>query len=329
MKPINIFYKEPDPDRWFKYDHFPRKMVRRIVRGKQRPGGVGMVAINLIKGLEKLGIPYRLNDFKYIEKHPDEIACIIGKPNVLFDREWENPVLLGAGIFSHPVECPDLLVKYPNVKRILVPGEWMREMFEPYYHEKVLEWAVGIDTEKWSPGIKEESQVDFLIYDKIRWEHDKYQAELINPICRILKEHGLSFQFIKYGNYSEGELKEKLKHAKSVLFLCEHETQGQAYQQILATNTPILAWDRGGYWQDPYYYPKIKYGPVSSVPYWDDRCGMKFMGAGDFEVDLNNFLSNYKNFNPRAYIEENLTLEKCAENYLTIYQELEYELHIP
>src|SRR6202012_2736107 len=105
---------------------------------------------------------------------PDEVACIIGKPQVLFDRKWENPVLFGAGIYSHAVECPDLFTKYPNVKKILVPGEWMRKMFEPYYHDNVLAWPVGIDTDRWSPGIKEEPKYDFLIYDKVRWEHDKY-----------------------------------------------------------------------------------------------------------------------------------------------------------
>ena len=41
-----------------------------------------------------------------------------------------------------------------------------------------------------------------------------------------------------------------------MIFLCEHETQGIAYQQALSRNVPILAWDRGGDWQDPTYYPE-------------------------------------------------------------------------
>jgi len=39
MSSLNIFYEEPDPDRWFLYDRYPRKVIRRIFRGKQRPGG--------------------------------------------------------------------------------------------------------------------------------------------------------------------------------------------------------------------------------------------------------------------------------------------------
>jgi glycosyltransferase involved in cell wall biosynthesis len=326
LKPLNLFYSEPDPDRWFKYDHYPRKIIRQLVRGKLRPGGVAMVSINLMKGLDKLGVPYRLNDYNYIRKHPDEVACIIGKPHVLFDRKWENPVLFGAGVYSHAVECPDLFTKYPNVKKILVPGEWMCKMFEPYYHDNVLAWPVGIDTDRWSPGIKEEPKFDFLVYDKVRWEHDKYQAALIDPICKELDKRSLSYQFIKYGSYEPRELVEKVKYARSVIFLCEHETQGLAYQQILATNTPILAWDRGGYWQDPSYYPEIKYGPVSSVPYWDEQCGVKFNSADDFGSQLDKFVDQHKNFNPREYIVANLTFEKCAEAYLDIYNKLVKEL---
>ena len=326
IKPLNLFYQEPDPDRWFKYDRYPRKIIRRLFRGKQRPGGVAMVAINLMKGLDKLGIPYRLNDFRYIKKNPEEIACIIGKPQVLFERQWANPILFGAGIYSHPVNCPDLFIKYPNIKKVLVPGEWMRKMFEPYYHERVLAWPVGIDAELWSPNIKAQSRFDFLIYNKVRWQNDKYQKELIEPICRKLDEHSLSYQFISYGSYKPNELVEKIKYSKAVLFLCKHETQGLAYQQILATNTPILAWDRGGYWKDPSYYPEIKFEPVSSVPYWDERCGLKFKDVEDFGEGLTNFIKKMPFFEPRKYILENLTLEKCAEDYLRIYNQILEEL---
>src|SRR5690606_20525507 len=97
----------------------------------------------------------------------------------------------------------------------------------------------------------------------------------------------LSYTVIKYGNYNHIELQQKINASKAVIFLCEHETQGLAYQQILSTDTPILAWDHGEYWIDPYYYPnRVKFKPVSSVPYWDERCGVKFTSIQDFESKL-------------------------------------------
>lgn len=286
-----------------------------------------MVAINLMKGLDKIGVSYRFNDYTYIRKHPDELACIIGKPHLLFEKKWCNPVLFGAGVFSHPSDCPDLFVKQPNVQCILVPGEWVRKMFEPFYGDKVLAWPVGIDTDYWCPN-SGEKQFDFLIYDKVRWEHDHFQHELIEPIMQVLQQQGLSYHFIRYGSYAPEELKAKLDQSTAAIFLCEHETQGLAYQQILATNTPILAWNRGGYWQDPEYYPdRICYEPVTSVPYWDGRCGETFAGASDFASALKIFTASLtkKAYSPRDYILENLTLEKCAREYVNIVRSLNGE----
>jgi glycosyltransferase involved in cell wall biosynthesis len=122
-------------------------------------------------------------------------------------------------------------------------------------------------------------------------------------------------------------LKDKLCESRAVIFLCRSETQGFAYQQILSTNTPILAWDEGGYWKDRDYYPdRVKYEPVTSVPYWDERCGTKFTGINDFEENLKTFLRKINDFKPREYILENLTLEKCAQQYLDIYREVEKEI---
>ncbi|SDE03905.1 hypothetical protein SAMN05216464_103424 [Mucilaginibacter pineti] len=276
-----------------------------------------------MKGLDRLGVTYRLNDYRYASKHPEEIVCIIGMPYLLYTKSWRNPIIFGAGIYSHAIECPDLLLRYPNVKRVLVPGEWMRQMFEPFYGEKVIAWPVGTDTDQWSPEIKQAPEYDFLIYNKIRWQHDYYEETLLAPIRAVLEKKGLSYRTITYGHYKPEELLAGLQLCKNVLFLCEHETQGLAYQQILATGTPVLAWDRGGFWQDPAYYPqRVQFSPVSSVPYWDKRCGLTFTAFSDFESKLTAFLIGARDFRPRDYVMENLTLEKCADNYLGIYNQI-------
>jgi len=325
LKAINLFYSEPDPDRWIKFDRYPRRWIRRILRGKPKPGGVMMVALELIKGLELLNIPYRFNDYKYAKQHPEELIGVIGKPHLIFERRFKNPILFGAGVFSHPIECPDLFQKYPNVKKILVPGEWMKEMCEPYYGNQVKSWAVGIDSNLWASTNNKPKEYDFLIYDKVRWNYESLKNELINPIYKILKEKNLSYHIIKYGNYIPSQLRDMIEMSKAVIFLCEHETQGIAYQQILSTDTPIFAWDRGGFWQDPYYYPeKVKFQPVSSVPYWDNRCGLKFRDINQFNELLPQFLDQLQNhnFEPRQYILENLTLKICTQKYVDIYQSL-------
>ncbi|MDN5289004.1 MAG: glycosyltransferase [Mucilaginibacter sp.] len=320
MLRLNIFYEEPDPDRWFKYDRYPRKLIRRFIRGRQRPGGVMMVAINLLKGLDRLDIPYRFNDFKYASKHPKEIVCIIGKPQVLFDRQWKNPIILGAGIFSHPFDYQDIFEQYPNLKKILVPGEWMRQMFEPYYADKVMTCPSGIDTAYWKPTTVAPEK-NILIYDKLRPDHDEYIDTILHPVLEFIKANKLSYEYIQYGYYKPQELLNKVNNCQYAIFLSENETQGLAYQQILATGTPVLAWDRGGLWKDPAFYPhKVQFSGVSSVPYWSRECGMKFKNIHEFYTIIPQFTTALENneFAPRQYILDNLTLEKCATAYINI-----------
>ena len=327
MKPLNLFYENPDPDRWLPFDRYPRRLVRRLVRGPAPIGGQQLVFVNLCKGLDRLGIPYRVNDYRYARAHPREAVGIVGKPHVLDEIEWQNPILFGAAVFSHPLSDPDLLTRRP-VKTILLPGEWMRRMWEPQYGARVASWPVGIDTDAWSPetGPPAEVRPDVLLYDKIRWEHDRHEISLIGPVRAALARRGLRVTEFRYGHYKEHEFRAALDGCRGMVFLCEHETQGLAYQQALACGVPILAWDDGGFWRDPEFYPhRVQFSPVSSVPYWDARCGVKFGGMEDFEARLDEFLGRLSRgeFAPRDYIVENLTLESCARRYVDFYRAVE------
>ena len=317
---LNLFYEEPDPDRWLPLDRYPRRVIRRIVRGRPRPGGQTRVFLNLCAGLNQLGVKYRVNDYRHIQRHPDELACIIGKPHVLDKIPWRNPILFGAAVPSHPLADPDLLKRLP-IRKILVPGEWMRVMCEPYWGDRVVAWPVGIDTDLWRPRTKVNKTTDFLIYDKLYWNRENQVESLLNPIRETLKNRKLSWKEIRYGFYQEQNFQQLLSESRAAIFLSEHETQGIAYQQALASGVPILAWDRGGFWQDPEFYPhRVKFEPVSSVPHWDERCGLKFQNVAQFPNQLDVFWNRMRAeaFRPRDYILENLSLEKCAKDYMQL-----------
>ena len=58
---LNLFYEEPDPDRWISLDRYPRRMVRRLLRGKPRPGGQARVFLILCAGLDRsFAVSYRV-----------------------------------------------------------------------------------------------------------------------------------------------------------------------------------------------------------------------------------------------------------------------------
>jgi glycosyltransferase involved in cell wall biosynthesis len=181
-------------------------------------------------------------------------------------------------------------------------------MWKPFWDEAIAVWPVGIDTDRWRPASAAQKRFDVLLYDKVMWDHERYDASLIEPIREKLRQAGKSFREIRYGAYRE-----------AMIFLCEHETQGIAYQQALAAGVPIMAWDRGGYWLDPAYFPdEVKFQPVTSVPYWDARCGRTFAAIEAFDDAWRWFWDELQagRYDPRAYILENLTLEKCAQDYL-------------
>ena len=83
--------------------------------------------------------------------------------------------------------------------------------------------------------------------------------------------------------------------------------------------------DRGGCWQHPQYYPPhVKFGPVSSVPYWDARCGKKFAKPQEFAERFDHFWDSVRGgaYAPRDYIMLNLSLERCAQAYLDHWEQV-------
>jgi hypothetical protein len=317
---LNLFYEDKE-DRWLPWDRHIRPVIRRLLFGKPRPSGQVRMFLNLCAGLDKLGIGYRVNDYSYIQNHPDELACIIGRSFVLDKIQWKNPILLGVAVYNHPLDDPNLFNRLP-VKTVLVPGEWCAEMFRQYWPDTEV-WPVGIDTDRWLPSREQEKTVDVLLYDKIYWDRDRFVPGLIEPIRSQLRKEGRSFSEIRYGNYQEEDYQAALSRCRTMIFLCQNESQGIAYQQALSCGVPVFAWDPGGSWKDPDYFPhKVRYEPVSSVPYWDDRCGMKFVDIATFKAEWQKFWAQSEagGFKPREYVLDCLTLERQARQYYEIAQ---------
>ena len=318
MEPLALFYDEPEHDRWVPGDRYPRRIIRHLLRGAPRPGGQKMVFLNLCAGLDRIGVPYRVNDYAYLRRSPDMLACVVGKPFVLERFHGPNPILFGAAVFSHPSDDPDLFERLP-VKRILVPGPWIRDMFvEAYGPERVHAWPVGIDTDHWKP-VAGEKDVDVLLYNKVLWNKAATVSAIVDPVRASLEARGLKVETLTYGSYQPGQFRALLARSRSMVFICEHETQGMAYQQALASGVPILAWRGAREWIDPEYWPhRVRFGPVTAVPYWDDRCGLRYDDVADFDGKLDQFLEGVREgrYAPRDYVLEHLTLERCARLYL-------------
>ncbi len=316
--PLNLFYEEPDPDRWVPFDRYPRRLVRRLWRGPWQPSGHMRVLLNLMTGLDRVGIPYRVNDYRYMRANPGELACLIGKPHILREFPLATPLLFGPSIYNHPID--DELLPYRHaVRQVLVPSPWVKNMFSRFWPGLVTVWPVGIDTIRWTPAPSVPKDIDVLIYDKIFKDRARVEKAVINPLIAELRRRGLVVAQLRYGSYFERQLFALTRRVKSMVYLSRHETQGIALQQTLASDVPVFAWDPGGEWQSLEYLLRgVRFSPVTSVPYWDDRCGVKFTGPQDFLSAFDRFWTGVQagQFAPRRMIEDTrLTLEDCAQAY--------------
>jgi hypothetical protein len=274
--------------------------------------------LNLVDGLRRAGIPYHSTGYRYAARHQDEVVGVIGKGHVLRKYPWRNPIVFGPAVFSHPLTDLDVFRIAP-IRKVLVSCHWLKKMYQPHLSIPVAVWPSGVDTYTWQPNASVQKDIDVIVYDKVRWDREHLEKQLIFPIISELHRRALRYKIIRYGAYREDDYRRMLLKAHSMIFLVEHETQGFAYLQALATGVPLLAWDTGGYWRDPEFYPdRIKYSGVSAVPYWDSRCGSKFADVRQFSDALDPFLERVacQEYRPRDYVLENLSLEAQARAYL-------------
>jgi glycosyltransferase involved in cell wall biosynthesis len=294
-------------------------MIIHFLRGR-KVSSLDTVFINLCKGFDYFKIPYTKNlPFELLKKNDRVIVLGIGK-KVLEDYNQPNKIIAGIGLMTHPAEWPTLFLDYP-IATYLQHSNWTKTIYERWYGKGSCNiWPAGIDTEYWKPtnnGIKEH----ILIYVKFLWNKEQNQSLLLNPIVRTLKTNQIKYKIITYGNYLPQEYKGLLLNSIGMIFLCEHESQGLAYQEAMAMNVPIMSWNQG-YWLDPNRFKWKETQPVtsSSTPYFNENCGDNFSNYIEFERKWPNFLNkaNRGGYNPRTFVLENLTLLKSAERMLEI-----------
>ena len=240
---------------------------------------------------------------------------LVGYPAVIENYTLPNPTVLGPGLYDHPSLAPDLF-KDPRHRAYLLTCHWMLALFGRVYGDRCHLWHGGIDLAEWPDASQQAKSVDVLVYDKIRWNRPLREPELLLPLLAELRRRGLSFEVLRYGQYQHSAYRTALASSRSMLFLCEHETQGMAYQEALASNVPVLAWDNG-YWLDPrraVYEPEPV--PASSVPYFSTECGLRFARAEEFRDRLTVFWRQLATFQPRGFVERELSLAASARRYL-------------
>jgi len=318
-----IYFKKPNlKDRWFLGDRYLRLLVHFF--RKKNTSSLERVFINLCKSLKVKKISYVKNlPFNKIREEDKIIVLGIGK-NVLKGYNRKNKIIAGIGLMTHPNDWPTFFEDYP-IAIYLQHSIWTANIYNKWYGENTCKiWPVGIDTNYWQPH-KATKSPHILIYVKFLWHQEQNKKELLNPIIDFFEQNAIAYQLITYGDYHIKTYKALLNHSKAMIFLCEHESQGLAYQEAMAMDVPIFAWNQG-LWLDKNRLTWGETEPVaaSSVPYFNSTCGDTFKDFDEFKLGFTRFYTKVERglFKPRDYILNHLTLEKSAERILTIIKEV-------
>ena len=289
----------------------------RTLRGTQVFTGYYSSFRALRQGLEDLGCDVRVNDFATARRHPFYPIGLAGYPSVLKAVLLPNPVLFGPGDFGDP-QTAATVAREPRIRFLIRAGEWLRQMYVPSCGEKVVTWPSAIDTDRWLPSAKKAKAYDVLIYDKIYHEREELLVKVLEPLQHHLQSLSLSYAVVRYGEHHEQDYFKALSKSRSLAFLSHHETQGRAYLEAMSCGLPVFAWDQGRF-MDACLAQNMPQGvEVSSVPYFDERCGTRFK-IGDVEPKFDQFWRDLDSFRPREFVLENFSLKARAESYLSIY----------
>jgi len=304
-KDILLFYEK------HKWDYVERYSKRSI-------SGFYAWYTLLVRALRETGFQVHENDYALAEANPSYPVGLVGTPVAIQDWSLPNPTVLGPSMYDNPSQNPNLM-NDTRFKYYLLTCEWLRDIFRKEYGDSCVLWHAGISTSEWRDVRNDEKSFDVLVYDKIRWSREKTVPLFLDPIKEHLKRNGLSYFVLKYGDITHETYKDLLSKSRSMVFLCEHETQGIAYQEALASNVPTIAWDHG-WWTDP-VWPAFSDVPLpaTSVPQFSEKCGVKFKMISDFPQSFEGFWKNLDLFRPREFAQEELSFKKSAETYAKYY----------
>lgn len=180
---------------------------------------------------------------------------------------------------------------------------WLNEL--KFTWGKVLEMPFGVNVDMFKESDNKKDNV--FVYFKDRNPSD------LDLVLNFLYNNGINHRVFSYNKrYDENEYREYLSTCKFGIWVGCHESQGFALQEALSSNVPLIVWNvtQRGQQHGSRHLSRYK-TPVTSVPYWDDRCGEMFYDWENFSDKFENFLKKVPEYSPRKFVIENVSTDAC------------------
>ena len=266
--------------------------------------GPHKVVDNLIKSLNQENIKYAINEEKYEHNFLVQYDATAHEKHSKIEQDT---TIIGPQVWMFDSYGQFLIENQNYYKKIIAPSEWVKNKFITKFNlpeDKLAVWPVGI--EEFSN--TREPNYDCLIYFKRREQKE------LDAVKQFLDSKNFTYKMVEYGGYGEDGFKQLVNSAKFCFLINGTESQGIAVQEIMSMGVPIISWDIKE-WLDQGEAYRV---PATSIPYWDDRCGEVFFNIDDLEVTFSKFYARLDQYDPKAFIKDNLSFECSVKTLLDI-----------
>lgn len=228
------------------------------------------------------------------------------------NEDFEIPTLLGPNVeFEKYI---DVIHQFKK-SFVLVPSQWVSPIIEKRLkieETRIRVWASGINEIFWAPSTARTERTLILIY--VKRESD----DQLDVVKNYLESMEIEYKVCKYGNYTPKVFKRVLSKTRAAIWLGGTESQGIALLQAWSMDVPTLVL-RNETYMDPVSSKSYK---ASSAPYLSASTG-KFSESDRIQIsDLEDFLKQTEEFEPREFVLDNFGMEKTRNAIQKLISEL-------
>jgi len=287
-----------------------KQKVKRAIKkmiGQKR--GQDLVTDSLMKGLDDIAYGYHYNvgesqiskeDTVYVNA---SIAAL--KWAIQAKKEGKMKKLIVGPVLAISPHDVDGILLDDAIDILIVPSQWVKKFWiyeAPEIEHKIVVWAVGVD----SYPLENIPRDTVLIYEK------NAPRALCKDIKNTLDNQHISYEIIRYGQYTHNEYMTLLDHTQVMIVLSPSESQGIALLEAWMKDVPTFVWNQGFWEYQGHHWKDAKI----SAPYLSDACGAFFTERNDFEVTWNIFYAGRNRYTPREYAMSRFTHKNIAEDFL-------------
>jgi hypothetical protein len=237
--------------------------------------------------------------------------CVISPCEPIDVSNYPNMKFIFGPQFSVFPDNKLTLINGPNTVYNLL-SNWVINIWRQYpicSNLRLIALPFGVDTNKFSNILPISQRNNAIVYFKHRNPSDLL---LVDSFLKNKKVHYTLFSYDR--GYNEETYLDCLQHAKYAIWVDAHESQGFAVQEALSCDVPLLVWNITSMNQE--HGSSYKNLPATTTSYWESLCGERFYNITEMEETYKKFIANINNYEPRKFILENLSIEKCEDNLI-------------